>query len=481
VITRIELHNFMSHRATVIEPSPGLTVLVGPNNCGKSAVIAALQVLSQNRNSKLFTRHGEKRCSVVVHTSEGHVVEWRRKDSPSYRVNGQVFDRLGRSGVPEELQSLLRLPMVGDEDDESFNIHFGNQKSPIFLLNSSPGTAAKFFASSSDAIRLVEMQQRHLQRVTDARRQRKQLEAEAVIVNAELEALDATVPLADQLTDLESLYSEITRLGRAIDDLHRDAARLVERSDRVELHTARTEALAPLHAPPELPDPAPLDRLIGRVVEAGRVSQRLVDESRSLEGLPNPPTMEDVAGLDRLLRETEVAARNLNRLEGTRDALAPLQAPPALSDLRTLEVLIRRLHDAMADEALTARRCQRLERLGPAPAMVDCDGLNSLLSSLERQTREVDQLAATAATASGLISPPELIDDEALSATIEDLAAAEAQMTRHRDSLATLEDELAEAAARMREAVAGQSCPTCGQPFDAEQLLAMSAGGHVHG
>ena len=60
MITRIELTNFMSHSSTVIEPAPGLTVLTGPNNCGKSAVVAALQILCHNENSTYVLRHGEK-------------------------------------------------------------------------------------------------------------------------------------------------------------------------------------------------------------------------------------------------------------------------------------------------------------------------------------------------------------------------------------------------------------------------------------
>ncbi|MFH1302796.1 MAG: ATP-binding protein, partial [Planctomycetota bacterium] len=34
MLKRITLHNFMSHSHTVIDLSPGLTVLTGPNNCG---------------------------------------------------------------------------------------------------------------------------------------------------------------------------------------------------------------------------------------------------------------------------------------------------------------------------------------------------------------------------------------------------------------------------------------------------------------
>src|SRR4051795_2817119 len=96
VLTRIELTNFMSHEHTVIEPAAGLTVLVGPNNCGKSAVVAALQILCHNDNSTYVLRHGEKECSVKVETDDGHIIEWRRKTSPSYRIDGDLFDRLGR-------------------------------------------------------------------------------------------------------------------------------------------------------------------------------------------------------------------------------------------------------------------------------------------------------------------------------------------------------------------------------------------------
>src|SRR5688572_14547038 len=135
MITRIELTNFMSHRHTVIEPAAGLTVLVGPNNCGKSAIVAALQILCQNENSTYVMRHGERECSVEVETSDGHIIRWMRKGSPSYLIDGQSFDRLQRSGLPEPLHAALRLPKVDAGDETSFDVHFGCQKSPIFLLD----------------------------------------------------------------------------------------------------------------------------------------------------------------------------------------------------------------------------------------------------------------------------------------------------------------------------------------------------------
>ena len=58
MIRSITLENYMSHARTVIEPAGGLTVLVGENNCGKSAVVSALQTLCHNENGDYMVRHG---------------------------------------------------------------------------------------------------------------------------------------------------------------------------------------------------------------------------------------------------------------------------------------------------------------------------------------------------------------------------------------------------------------------------------------
>src|SRR5687768_16374779 len=153
----------MSHAHSVIEPAAGLTVITGPNNCGKSAIVAALQILCSNDNSTYVTRHGQRESAIRVETDDGHVVEWRRKGSPRYVIDDKLFDRL-KQGVPDELHQALRLGQVECEN-ETFDIHFAAQKRPIFLLQDKPKHAAEFFASSSDACRLLEMQNLHRLRV----------------------------------------------------------------------------------------------------------------------------------------------------------------------------------------------------------------------------------------------------------------------------------------------------------------------------
>ena len=47
MIRRITLINFMAHEHTVLELTDGVNVLIGPNNCGKSAVVEAIRAVCE--------------------------------------------------------------------------------------------------------------------------------------------------------------------------------------------------------------------------------------------------------------------------------------------------------------------------------------------------------------------------------------------------------------------------------------------------
>src|SRR5690349_22813812 len=81
VIRKIILENYMSHSRTELEPAAGLTVLIGPNNCGKSAVVSALQAPARNKSGDFMVRHDAKEARVTVETDDGHTLSWQRKAS----------------------------------------------------------------------------------------------------------------------------------------------------------------------------------------------------------------------------------------------------------------------------------------------------------------------------------------------------------------------------------------------------------------
>ncbi len=138
VVKKIILENYMSHIRTELELADGLTVLVGPNNCGKSAVVEAIRTVCENSGKDFMVRHGQKQCRVLIETDDGHTIEWKRdKSVVSYTIDGRDVHRLG-GGVPDDLHELLRLPRIKSPDgDDQFDIHIASQKSPLFLLERS--------------------------------------------------------------------------------------------------------------------------------------------------------------------------------------------------------------------------------------------------------------------------------------------------------------------------------------------------------
>jgi exonuclease SbcC len=443
MITRVELTNFMSHRHTVIEPAAGLTVLVGPNNVGKSAVVAALQILCHNENSTYVQRHGERECSVQVHTDDGHIIQWRRKTAPSYVVDGTIFDRLRGSGLPDELCDALRLAKV-DAGDAEFDVHFGTQKSPIFLLSNSAANAARFFASSSDANRLVAIQRRHKDKLAEAQREKKHLEAQAERVNAELGVLEPVIEVERRVAAAECAFVELIEREAQIEEVDRRADSLRKQLQIVAEHAAHVGALSVLQPPPELAPVEPLDGLIRALVDEEQ--KRKVAESRGevLARLDPPPTLRPLEPLRELIGRLSSAGTDLIAAEGRDMALGPLKPPPELLDEASLAAKVA--------------------------------GLRQTADLVVRVQRGAEILAALAA-------PLQPVSTEEIERLVKQLRESAQRVRTLESELELAKRELAAAGEKLRAQAAGALCPVCGTALDADRLLERAAagiGGHDH-
>lgn len=483
MITHIELTNFMSHTKTVIEPSPGLTVLVGPNNCGKSAVVAALQILCYNDNSTYVTRHGEKECSVVVRTSEGDEIRWGRKNSPSYVINGQKFDRLRGSGLPDELHQALKLPKVDAGEANEFDVHFGTQKSPIFLLGGSESTAARFFASSSDAVHLVAMQRRHKEKQTQARSRKQDLEARSRTLNEELEALQPVVTINDQLSQAEDVYHELQDLVARLAHLEGLETNFRRQLRDIEYRTAEVEAFSSLVSPPSLTPTEPIETLLVGLVQAEANVSKLVAVQEALAPLPEPPQLGDVDSLESSLSRIIAESQRLSRAEVERHALEQLQAPPQLLDTDFLERAIARMEQAETNRDASERQFSILQQLGSPPRLENELELERLLQSLEREALNFERWQKAVEVVSEL---PEL---ESVSVgPLEDLLL---RLMEVQDSVQAgvmeveaISREVSQVEQELRAAANEATCPTCGAPLDPDRVISQAAvgiGGHAHG
>ncbi len=514
MITRIELTNFMSHANTVIEPASGLTVLTGPNNIGKSAIVAALQILCRNDNSTYVMRHGERLCSVKIDTDDGHQVEWRRRNSPSYVIDGQAFDRLRGSGLPDELHQALRMPTVDASGDDDFDIHFGTQKTPFFLLAGSPATAARFFASSSDAYRLVMMQKRHREKFAEAQRDKVRLEAELRKVNEDVGALEPVVDLEQRLTATEQTYRELVDADAWLEKADIDEAALRDCTERVAEHIAFDAVLSTVSVPPTLEDSGPLERLILAIesqrgefdaasacVDAlsnlsaapqlaptepvvaiisaidvaetqHRVAVSLMD---SLGDLVSPPSLEDAPALETLTTGLAAITETTRRDASEVDRLGALPIPPNLENVALLEGLVNRLATGMAEAMAAAAWESALGKTSPLPTFVDEAPLAALVEALEKASADIEQCKLLTASLGRLSPSPTVVDTQPLVTLIRELEIRAKNGEEATSACESASANLRSVAAQIRAAAAQNVCSVCGGALDADRLIAIAA------
>jgi len=144
ILKSIRLINFQSHRNTLINLAGlgNLTVITGPSDSGKSAVIRALRLVFYNVPQGIgFIFNAEDKCSVLLTYDDGTTVERIRSRGGinRYVVNGQTLEGFG-TGVPLEVQQATGIRKL-EIGDQSFLLNLSEQLDGPFLGKSVSGPA----------------------------------------------------------------------------------------------------------------------------------------------------------------------------------------------------------------------------------------------------------------------------------------------------------------------------------------------------
>ena len=392
MIKRIELINFMSHEHTVFEPSDGLTVLIGPNNCGKSAVVSALQVLCSNPPSTYVLRHGAKEVKIIVETDTGDRIIWSRKKSgsPKYEINGQLFDRLNRK-VPEELHKILRLPAV-QADKETYDVHFGEQRSPIFLLGDREKAAAQFFASSSDAIHLVEMQGLHKAKVRKSNHDVERLKEERATLETEIEILTPLEKIRDAAKECQNQYDELQQRTARTKQLQSDVETLSASLVWNAVLEARSKVLAVVPDPPKIEPTAGMKAILQQLKKLRQKQSHVKKSGDALDGLPNPPTINNTTVLRRSIEQLQSYGQQSVKLQKNLSILAPLKPLPPLRKVDSLKSIIGELSHTVHQVNALVKQSKRLAKIDEPPKLDSPQELQIAIASLNKTLQKHDEV-----------------------------------------------------------------------------------------
>ena len=134
MIKSIALQNFQSHKDTHIELSPGVNIIIGPSDSGKTAIIRALRWIVFNRPQGDHFRSRWGGPTSVVLDLDNHTIT-RQKDKVDEYVLGTQSYKAFRTDIPDEISNALNMSKV--------NLQM--QLDSPFLLSQTPGAVAQHF------------------------------------------------------------------------------------------------------------------------------------------------------------------------------------------------------------------------------------------------------------------------------------------------------------------------------------------------
>jgi len=128
----LELKNFQCHKAFTTEFHPGVNVVIGSGDKGKSAIVRALSWVGGKSNPSNLATFGQDSTTGILKVDGKTVKRTKSKTKNTVAIDGQLFEKVGKDGC-QPLDTLLNM---GD-------INYQFQHDPAFFLGLTPGMAAR--------------------------------------------------------------------------------------------------------------------------------------------------------------------------------------------------------------------------------------------------------------------------------------------------------------------------------------------------
>jgi exonuclease SbcC len=239
VIEGVLLKNFQKWEELRVDFDPGVNVITGRTDAGKSSVLRAVKWVCQNRPAgDSVVRNGSGGAECRLNVDGTAVARLRREGGNLYLLGDGEFKAFG-SGVPETVAELLN---VGD-------LNFQGQHDAPFWFALSPGEVSR----QLNAVVNLDLIDRTLANVASELRQAR---AEEVVTASRLEDAraerDALVwvkeadaewravetvqkDIAEKRARIASLESLVEKVGRYEEDLREASAALLDAQEAYEV------------------------------------------------------------------------------------------------------------------------------------------------------------------------------------------------------------------------------------------------------
>lgn len=224
MLEKLLAKNFQCHKRLEVSFDPRVTVLCGPSDAGKSALLRLLRWIATNRpNGDSYLRHGADYVAGHLWLDGRKIQRERAGGDNSYWLDGNKYQAFGQ-GVPEDVLNVLNISPTS----------FQMQHDPVFHFSLSPGEVSRelnavvnldLIDSTLANLNLQHKRARDTLRVSEerlaaasARRDNLAWVKEADTCLQKVEEAERTWQRTqDDANDLEVLLNEINQLVEQID------------------------------------------------------------------------------------------------------------------------------------------------------------------------------------------------------------------------------------------------------------------------
>ena len=183
MIDYLKILNIQSHRRTKLDFVPGLNVIVGETDEGKSAILRAIKLLLTNKPTGDDIIRRERKKSYVAAGLDGVPVTRRKRPVNAYVIDGKKDEAFGVS-IPEHVAEFMNVS----------EINFHDQSDRPFMVFDTPGERGRIINRVVDITEIDRAIQSIRQTDREERRQIEDLES--------------------RITDLEDEREELARLRK---------------------------------------------------------------------------------------------------------------------------------------------------------------------------------------------------------------------------------------------------------------------------
>lgn len=208
LIQSVRIQNYQSLEDTTVELGT-LTVILGPNDMGKSAFFRAVKAAAEAAAGSDFISYGHSKARVTIVFDGGRSLVWEKGDRVNrYVLDGVTFEKVGRQ-PPDEVAAALGLGSVVFDQNLELNLNFADQEDPPFLVPFPGGLSSSHVAKVLGDLTNLNLLYRAVALAENTRRRH---EVDAKSHESELAQLENALALLDQpieLAELEALEGDL--------------------------------------------------------------------------------------------------------------------------------------------------------------------------------------------------------------------------------------------------------------------------------